>query len=154
MKQQTQRTSNVKKKNEFLVTSNIIYFCISFYAALMDRPLPQIPLNPCSSTILADRPLWASIMNSSSGPAIMFLSWVVFRGVVEKAFIIIIIIIITFLFLFISLALEPRGSCSQGICLLYSFFFLLVPFGLFCLFVFLFEKKKKKKNVAVDNSRF
>jgi hypothetical protein len=26
-------------------------------AALMDKPLPQIPLKPASSTILADKPL-------------------------------------------------------------------------------------------------
>lgn len=44
----------------------------------MDKPLPQIPLNPVSSTITADRPLCASIMKDKSLDYIKFFSCVVF----------------------------------------------------------------------------
>ena len=35
--------------------------------AEMDRPDAQTPANPASSTTLADKPLWASMMKASSG---------------------------------------------------------------------------------------
>src|SRR5687767_5423963 len=47
-------------------------------AAEMLRPLPQIPLKPASSTILAERPLWASMMNSRSLDSIRARSFVDF----------------------------------------------------------------------------
>jgi hypothetical protein len=47
-------------------------------AADKDSPLPQIPLNPASSTILALNPLCASMMNSSCGDVNNCLNCVVF----------------------------------------------------------------------------
>jgi hypothetical protein len=43
-------------------------------------PEPQMPLNPASSTMRADRPLCASRMNSVCGDCSKPLSWVVFRS--------------------------------------------------------------------------
>ncbi len=47
-------------------------------AAEMERPLPQIPLKPASSTIFADNPLCASIRKAISGELTIDLSCVVF----------------------------------------------------------------------------
>ena len=46
----------------------------------IDRPEAQMPLNPASSTIFADRPLWASIRNSKSGDVNMARKRAAFDG--------------------------------------------------------------------------
>ncbi len=46
--------------------------------AEIERPLPQIPLKPASSTIRAERPLWASQRNSRRGEVRSFLNCFVF----------------------------------------------------------------------------
>src|SRR5688572_10168589 len=55
-------------------------------AAEMLNPLPQMPLNPASSAMRAERPLCASIMNSSSGDWSIERNCVVFlTGIIKYA---------------------------------------------------------------------
>ena len=47
----------------------------------IDRPLAQIPLKPTSSTTFAERPLWASVKNSSLFEYIFLKKFVLFSNI-------------------------------------------------------------------------